>query len=220
MGRRHKQKHITDKVNKSSTGVGVTKPKVETLKHNEMSILNELCKEQNINVHIKSYGEGESLSARDKNNKKIKKLEINNKSKYTNNDKIYNPKIISKHAEEMANMVETAEDFRDQFISEEFEVKLMSTGKEVNKCKEKIYKPTEEITGMIDVADKFKEKMKHLNLQVDAKIYLTGETSMKTSDEYLLQENESCIFTCPKCADNFLSLQNLISHSCKQVIRI
>merc|ERR1712129_27301 len=164
MGRRHKQKHITDKVNKSSTGVGVTKPKVETLKHNEMSILNELCKEQNINVHIKSYGEGESLSARDKNNKKIKKLEINNKSKYTNNDKIYNPNIISKHAEEMANMVEIAEDFRDQvkhlslrvdtkiyttkdkLISEEFEVKLMSTGKEVNKCKEKIYKPTEEIT--------------------------------------------------------------------------
>ena len=73
---------------------------------------------------------------------------------------------------------------------------------------------SEEITSMLRKADRFKEQMKHLNLKVDAKIYMRDETPSTIETDQNIIENETCMFSCPKCSGSFLSLKSLRSHDC------
>ena len=74
---------------------------------------------------------------------------------------------------------------------------------------------SEELTNIVTAADKNKEKLKHLNIKVDAKVYYTDENSVSKDNEYTFKETSICRFVCPKCGGSFLSHKNSISHFCK-----
>ena len=73
----------------------------------------------------------------------------------------------------------------------------------------------EELTSMVKFADEAEGKMRHLNIQFSAKIYVADGMSVMTENEYNFNESSICRFVCPKCSSYFLSLNNLTSHSCK-----
>ena len=79
----------------------------------------------------------------------------------------------------------------------------------------KTYSHSEELKNIVTAADKNKEKLKHLNIKVDAKIYYTDENSVTRENEYPFKETSICRFVCPKCGGSFLSREYFISHFCK-----
>ena len=130
------------------------------------------------------------------------------------------------HTEEGKSIEKMADCFKEQLkhFDIRVEAKLYNTNENTaelhykamseNKTFDQSNYPSEEITSMLRKADRFKEQMKHLNLKVDAKIYMRDENPSTIETDQNIIENETCMFSCPKCSGSFLSLKSLRSHNC------